>query len=298
MNISLPFSPMIRKSLTCLILLAMTTSYTSALDNTELISQDVQASPTYSYQTFASCGEFESTMKKLLSKTASSGYGGGIYPLSDARMSVGTVAAPTAVAMEKSVTSSAISALVPQSETNTQVIGIDEPDTVKTDGKYIYTFQETGDRRIIILDAKTLDQVKLIRVPSNYSGVSFYINKTNLVILATKYSSYNARWYGWYNNTATSIIALYDIRDLAKPSLVRTLQVEGTLSDSRFSDDGILTAVTSNSYSMPPIYMMSKMANPVYEYSTKTLIPRIIDTRLAKGKYTTETRTITECKNM
>ncbi len=97
---------------------------------------------------------------------------------------------------------------------------------MKTDGKYLYSYQESGEHAIVILDSKTLARVKTIKIPSNYSGVSFYLTKTNLVITATKYSTYNGKWYGWYNNDQTSIIALYDVRDPAKASLVRTLQVE------------------------------------------------------------------------
>lgn len=210
--------------------------------------------------------------------------------------------APTANMTEKSTASAGSLSSVAHSETNTQVMGIDEADTVKTDGKYVYTYQETGEHAIVILDAKTLTRVKTIRIPSNYSGVSFYLTKTNLVITATKYNSYNARWYGWYNNDQTSIIAVYDVRDPARASLVRTIQVEGYLSDSRLADNGIMTAVVSTSYAMPPIYMPyfngTKMGTPTYDYSSKTLIPRITDTRLAKGKYTTESKTVTDCQNM
>ncbi len=143
-------------------------------------------------------------------------------------MMEGDAVAPMAGnAVQKSSTSAGASdGSVAHSETNTQVMGIDEADTVKTDGKYVYTYQETGEHAIVILDAKTLTRVKTIRIPTNYSGVSFYLTKTNLVITATKYNAYNARWYGWYNNDQTSIIAQYDIRDPARASLVRTVQVE------------------------------------------------------------------------
>jgi inhibitor of cysteine peptidase len=52
-----------------------------------------------------------------------------------------TVAAPVA-SLEKSASSVADTSNVAHSETNTQVFGVDEADTVKTDGKYLYTFQE------------------------------------------------------------------------------------------------------------------------------------------------------------
>ncbi len=52
------------------------------------------------------------------------------------------VVAPLA-SLEKSTASSVVdSSNVAHSETNTQVFGVDEADTVKTDGKYLYTYQE------------------------------------------------------------------------------------------------------------------------------------------------------------
>lgn len=163
-------------------------------------------------------------MKKLLPNT-SGGYRyfgrGGMLEVAE------SVAAPVAASLDSAVGSATKSvSSTPHSETNNQVLGIDEADTVKTDGKYLYFFQETGERAIVITDAKTLARIKTIRIPNNYSNVLFYITKTNLVITATKYANYNARWYGWYQNNQTSIIAVYDIRDPAKASLVRTLQVE------------------------------------------------------------------------
>lgn len=143
-------------------------------------------------------------------------------------MAIDAVAPTSSAVMEKSasIPQGDSSNSVTHSETNTQVLGIDEADTVKTDGKYLYTYQESGEHGIVILDAKTLARVKTIKIPTNYSGVAFYLTKTNLVITATKYSTYNGKWYGWYDNSQTSIIALYDVRDPTRASLVRTLQVE------------------------------------------------------------------------
>jgi inhibitor of cysteine peptidase len=275
----------------------------AAVENTELLdSGSTVSAPKYEYKLFTTCQQFQDTMKKILPKT-SGGYG--IYAR-DGGMMVDTaessvVPMPQAGAdMDSSVGSSAkSSSSVPYSETNTQVLGIDEADTVKTDGKYIYFYQETGEKAIVVLDAKTLVRIKAIRIPTNYSNVSFYLTKTNLVITATKYTNYNARWYGWYQNNQTSIIALYDIRNPAKASLVRTLQVEGSLSDSRLTDNGVMTAVVSTSYGFPPIYYAAdaKMAggsSVAYEYSPKTLIPRITDTK--KGK--TESKSIVDCQNL
>lgn len=174
----------------------------------------------------------------------------------------------------------------PKSETNVQVKGIDEADIVKTDGKYLYSYQE-GERAIVILDAKTLARIKSIKVPTNYSGVSFYITKNKLILTATKSVSAQNGWTYWYNNSQKSVIALYDISSPLRASLVRNIEVDGYLSDTRLSDTGIMTAVVATSYWMPPIYRSylsdsSKMIQPAFDYSSKNLIPRISDQQFSQ----------------
>lgn len=190
----------------------------------------------------------------------------------------------------------------PKSETNVQVKGIDEADTVKTDGKYLYSYQE-GNHTLVILDAKTLVQVKTLRVPTNYSGVNFYVTKNKLILTATKYIQAQNYWTYWYNNSQKSIIALYDIRNPSKASLVRSIEIDGNLSDTRLGDTGIMTAVVATSYWMPPIYRpyfsdTSNMKKPIFDYNYKNLIPQISDQQYFFGKQTTKNRALGECKGM
>ncbi len=115
--------------------------------------------------------------------------------------------------------------------------------------------------------------------------MSFYVTKNKLVLTATKYLQSQNYWTYWYNNTQKSIIELYDIRDISRASLVRSIEIDGNLSDTRLSDTGIMTAVVATSYGLPPIYRYavdgvssSKMiVKPQYDYSSKNLIPRISD---------------------
>ncbi len=144
--------------------------------------------------------------------------------------------------------------------------------------------------------------MKTIRVPSNYSGVNFYVTKNKLILTATKSLQSQNYWTYWYNNSQKSIIALYDIRDVARATLVRSIEVDGYLSDTRLSDTGIMTAVIATSYWMPPIYRYydssSKMARPTYDYSSKNLIPRISDQQYSAGKRTVTNRGIGDCAGM
>ncbi|MBC7498696.1 beta-propeller domain-containing protein [Candidatus Gracilibacteria bacterium] len=251
--------------------------------------------PQFSYHAFASCSELESTMRDILPTTYSDGRmykGGGIMMMAEDARSP----APT-VSVSKSLDTT------PKSDTNIQVKGIDEADTVKTDGKYVYSYQE-GEHAIIILDAKTLAKIKTIRVPTNYSNPLFYITKNKLILTATKYSQTNIYWKGWYNNSQKSIIALYDISNPARASLVRSIEVDGSLSDTRLGDTGIMTAVVATSYWMPQIYRpyfldtTGKMARPTFDYSSTNLIPRISDMSYSTGKQTISTRGVADCSGM
>lgn len=270
--------------------------------NTELEEEiAIPTTPSFEYKTFGSCSEFEGVMKKILPTTSSPGYYRGIEPMMLESVSAVPSASKSSVANDAMAGGASPVAPEPFSETNTQVLGIDEADTVKTDGKYLYTYQET-ERAIVIVDAKTLERKKTIKIPSSYYGVTFYLTKTKLVLTATKSAAYNARWYGWYNNEQKSIIALYDIVDPTKASLLRIIQVDGNLSDSRIADNGMMTAVVSTSFSVPPIYAYSlgeSKKMPAYEYTSRTLIPRISDVTLTKANgYKSQTRSLADCTRM
>ena len=247
--------------------------------------------PQFSYQTFSTCSELESTFKQILPTIYNDGrlyrWGGVMMP----EWAISTIA-PTAKWLDTT----------PRSDTNIQVKWIDEADTVKTDGKYVYSYQE-GEHTIIILDAKTLNKIKTIRIPMNYSGISFYITRNKLILTATKSIGTQRYWTYWYDNTQKSIIALYDISIPARTALVRNIEVDGYLSDTRLGDTGIMTAVVATSYWMPPIYrpylMDSKnIKMPVFDYSAKNLIPRISDTQYKNSRPTIINRGVGDCTSM
>jgi predicted membrane-bound spermidine synthase len=74
------------------------------------------------------------------------------------------------------------------------------------------------------------------------------------------------------------VIALYDIADKSAIKLVRVVQVDGNLSDTRLADNGLMTVVVSSSYFLPPVYRIASTdIKQEYSYTSKTLIPRISD---------------------
>lgn len=187
----------------------------------------------------------------------------------------------------------------PHSETNVQVAGIDEADSVKTDGRYIYSYQ-AGENGIVILDAKTLNKIKTIKIPANYSNPTFYIQKGKLILTATRYVNSNRYWMGWYDNSQKSIVAIYDTSTPTSAKLVRLTQVDGSLSDTRLEDNGLMTVVVSTSYWTPPYYrmMMEDAKAPTYNYSARNLVPRISDVIYNGTKRVATNRAIADCKGM
>jgi hypothetical protein len=246
-------------------------------------------SSSYEYRTFSSCQDLESTLKKILPTTYNDGrlYKGGMYE------QIAVSAVPMAAKGADST---------PFSETNTQVRGVDEADTVKTDGKYIYTYQE-GERAIVILDAKNLKKIKSLQIPVNYSGVSFYITKNTLVLTATRYTTLQNSWANWYNNQEKSIVTIYDTRDITRTSIIRSIEVDGRLSDTRLGDTGILTAVLSTSYWMPPVYRpyfsdTKMIKKPNFDYTLRNLIPQISDQQFRNNQRTITNKIATDCTSM
>jgi inhibitor of cysteine peptidase len=145
--------------------------------------------------------------------------------------------------------------------------------------------------------------VKTLQIPVNYSGVSFYVTKNTLVLTATRYTTLQNAWANWYNNTQKSIVTIYDIRDITRASVIRSIEVDGSLSDTRLGDTGMLTAVVSTSYWMPPIYrpyfMGTKMMKkPNFDYNVRNLIPQISDQQFRNNRKTITNKAIADCTTM
>jgi inhibitor of cysteine peptidase len=155
------------------------------------------------------------------------------------------------------------------STTNIQVAGIDEADTVKTDGQYIYTIsstQPTGlyynygypsqtSNNVYIISADPQNPQVLSKIvldnESSPQGLFLSPDSTRLIVLESKYQSYLASRSNeitimpYYSSQFTSIY-VYDISNKANPILARNLTVSGNYFNSRMIGN-YLYAVTSQS---------------------------------------------------
>lgn len=118
------------------------------------------------------------------------------------------------------------------SETNIQVEGVDEPDIVKNDGKYIYVVSES---QVIIINAYPAENLETIS-EINISGVrDIFINENKLIVFAQD-----------YKGGSKTIINIYDTYDKANPELEKELEIEGYYVTARMINDNVY--VIANQY--------------------------------------------------
>ena len=138
------------------------------------------------------------------------------------------------------------------SETNVQVEGVDEPDFVKNDGKYIYT---VSGNKIVIVDAYPAEQMRSIS-EINVSGVqNIFVNEDKLIVFMPGYETYYANdliggiaekmiapCYGYgcggYSQSKTQVL-VYDISDRKNPTLEGNYSFDGNYVDARMIGDNI-----------------------------------------------------------
>ncbi len=138
------------------------------------------------------------------------------------------------------------------SDTNVQVLGVDESERIKTDGEFIYYYNEHA-KSVFIARAFPTDRVEIIRsikIPDSFYNPELYLRNDKLVILASRYSSprtHNSRiWYDYTNKTA---VVVYDVSDISDLKIERYSLVDGSLDRSRVIGDTLY--VVSSNYISP-----------------------------------------------
>jgi uncharacterized secreted protein with C-terminal beta-propeller domain len=104
------------------------------------------------------------------------------------------------------------------STTNIQKIWVDEPEILKSNGKYLFYYSEVkyDDRYISIIKAPTQSDLSdaeiaaKINIPDSLNDIQLFLNGDKLVILGTRYANKSDSVL-WSNR---SIVIVYDISDL------------------------------------------------------------------------------------
>lgn len=135
------------------------------------------------------------------------------------------------------------------SETNVQVAGVDEPDIVKNDGKYIYTLTQG---KVVIVDAFPASSMNILSEIEVDGARNIFVNGDKLIVMSqsfervvvnageVKVSSVSSivaePGYGRYSKVRT-VVYIYDISDRNDPELKDEFSFDGTYREARMIDD-------------------------------------------------------------
>lgn len=206
---------------------------------------------------------------------------------------------PTAVPMQAPISLGYGNSLPPPTEysagssdystTNIQVAGVDEADTVKTDGRYIYAtsirqnnyyglgerdFSETNAIYILDADPQNAKVLSEISLENNTQPAGLFLNSdgTRLVVIASKYQTYSyAERHSmptimpYYGSDVYTFINVYDVSDKVDPTLVRNFTMSGSYFNSRMIGNNVYAVI-----SQPAVVYNDVVTLPaVYEDKTE-----------------------------
>ncbi len=125
------------------------------------------------------------------------------------------------------------------STTNNQVEGVDEADSVKTDGNYIYTVM--GNNKVTITDIrdpKKIRKASEIKMEEEFYPSQLFLHGHTLIVLGEKYETYNnemstdeARISRLVNGMTT--VRMYNVKNPKTPKIIREIGAEGYLNGAR-----------------------------------------------------------------
>ncbi|MBS3077293.1 beta-propeller domain-containing protein [Candidatus Pacearchaeota archaeon] len=140
------------------------------------------------------------------------------------------------------------------SQTNVQVEGVDEPDIVKNDGKYIYT---VSGNKVVIVDAYPAEGMDIVSEVSfdKDSVMGLFVNEDKMIVFTQKYEYVDSGircgeiyWgirCGGYSKEST-LAYIYDVSDRSNPELDKTIALSGNYLDARMI--GNYVYLISNKY--------------------------------------------------
>jgi uncharacterized secreted protein with C-terminal beta-propeller domain len=156
---------------------------------------------------------------------------------------------------------------VAYSTTNVQVAGVDELDTVKTDGQYIYT---VSGNTVYIVNASLPDAGVVSRIVfDDFAPSGIFISGDRLAVIGSNYSlpvimplSPGTPSTGVSNNTGSTsgtgvtsyvselqtYVQVYDVSDRANPTLITNFTITGDYLDSRMIGNYIYLVSSTPAY--------------------------------------------------
>jgi len=148
------------------------------------------------------------------------------------------------------------------SNTNVQVEGIDEGDTVKTDGTHIFQVKDGKLQLIRAVPASEMTLDALITYDPSFSPTQLFLHKNSLIVMGHSYEKMTNTTHGKGKDIGiapiheTTKAIIYDVKDKKNPKKLREIDIEGTLVSSRLMDGKVY--LIANKY--PDIWLLKENA--------------------------------------
>jgi uncharacterized secreted protein with C-terminal beta-propeller domain len=202
---------------------------------------------------------------------------------------VPTGAAGTTGATKGSESSNSLSA-ADHSTTNIQVQGVDEADTVKNDGQYIYTisnqysyydYSSSNTHNVYIVSADTQNPKVVAKInlgnDTQPAGLFLSSDSSKLVVIASKYQTYYATREDiassepailpYYSSNVYTFLYVYDISNKAQPTLTRNFTATGSYFNSRMIGDNVYAIVSQTAWVYNDLPSVPKVYDDGVEYA-------------------------------
>jgi uncharacterized secreted protein with C-terminal beta-propeller domain len=124
------------------------------------------------------------------------------------------------------------------STTNLQEMGVDESDVLKSDGTYFYIAADTAVRVVRAAPVAELAAVASLDLGDRVDALYLLPSENLLLALSTAYGGWGLErpeilsWPPYYTRS-TSTVHQIDISDPAAPAVVRSVELDGVIADSR-----------------------------------------------------------------
>ncbi len=174
------------------------------------------------------------------------------------------------------------------SGTNIQVEGVDEPDIIKTDGKYIYTISQES---LVILDAYPGENANIVSTTAlNGSAQEIFVSGNKLVVFGYTYEKTDvqtspplpaagqekmiagASSYYYPQYTQRAFIKVFDIGDRSNPVLKKDIKMDGEYYDARMIGSHVYAIINQpiqyrDGVIPLPMEYTSGKASPAFAYT-------------------------------
>jgi uncharacterized secreted protein with C-terminal beta-propeller domain len=137
------------------------------------------------------------------------------------------------------------------STTNIQVAGVDEPDTVKTDGEYIYT---VSGNTVFIVNASLPSAGVVSKIECDeFAPARIFVSGDRLAVVGSNYSlpvltAFSQGTYNMYVSQTQTYARVYDVSNKANPNLLRNFTMTADYLDSRMIGNYVYLVTTTPAY--------------------------------------------------